>query len=181
MPIDIRVLGDPQSCSDCADSLASLAAGVHANRQSFVAAVSQSEREWRGEAGDEFRTRIGAMEGGTDVIAAQAGSAARALRSFADGLAAVTTRMRQAVEIATRAGLPVTPEMIGDPIDVDPTQSQAMHARQAAAYDEALEMAVEGRDIEQVAHTVLEQSLSAVQVLLDDAQAQWYWLTAFTI
>ncbi|TQF65786.1 hypothetical protein FK531_20365 [Rhodococcus spelaei] len=182
MPIDIRVAGDPASCTDCANSLAAVASGAEQQAHSFFDARDRSESQWHSKTGDEFRDRVGAMGTGTIDVADRAGELSKAIRVFADDLGTVQARMRQASEVAAVGGLAVTAESIGDPVDEgavgdDPARDE-LRARQTAAYQAALQLAEEAREIERSAHSVLNQTVEGTKMLVDDAKKQWQWLTA---
>ena len=84
MSIDTRVFGDPATCYTCADSLATLAAGVNQQLTSARAGRTESEHEFIGTTGDEFRRRLDSIISGTTEVADQTDAIATALRTFAD-------------------------------------------------------------------------------------------------
>ncbi|WP_305093351.1 hypothetical protein [Prescottella sp. R16] len=185
MPIEVFVPGDPRACRDCADRLEGLAAAVARQSTAFVKARWTSESEWQGSAGDGFRERISGMNVGASGIAESARTAAEHLRVFADGLETARARMGQAVEIADRAGLRVEsdgsgPVVIADPDEAvgDTIDAGVRAAQQRAAYDEAAEIAGDGRDAESAAHTALQGVLGEIDTAVQDMRAQWYWMAA---
>lgn len=186
MSIDTRVFGDPATCYTCADSLAAVAAGVNRQLASARAGRTESEHEFIGTTGDEFRRRLDSIISGTTEVADQTDAIATALRTFADQLVTTRARMTQAETTAAEAGLPVEFGIgIGEPIEIDPNSydlaPQVLRARQVAAYNAALELVVEGREIEGVAHSRFAEALRGPTTILKDAEAQWGWLLAFVV
>ncbi len=186
MSIDTRIFGDPATCYTCADSLAGLAAGVNQQLASARAGRAESEHEFIGTTGDEFRRQLDSMISGTTAVADQTDSIAAALRTFADQLVTARARMTQAETTAADAGIPVEFGIgIGEPIEIDPTSydvaPQVLRARQVAAYNAALEAAAEGREIEGAAHSRFAEALRGPTTILKDAEAQWGWLAAFAV
>ncbi|MDV2477665.1 hypothetical protein F8M49_23885 [Rhodococcus zopfii] len=186
MSIDTRIFGDPVTCYACADSLANLAAGVNQQLTSARAGRSESEHEFIGTTGDEFRRQLDSMISGTAAVADQTDAIAAALRTFADQLVTARARMTQAETTAADAGLPVEFGIgIGEPIEIDPTSydvaPQVLRARQVAAYNAALELVAEGREIEGAAHSRFAEALRGPTTILKDAEAQWGWLAAFAV
>lgn len=186
MSIDTRIFGDPVTCYTCADSLANLAAGVNRQLASARAGRTESEHEFIGTTGDEFRRRLDSIISGTTEVADQTDAIAAALRTFADQLVTARARMTQAETTAADAGLPVEFGIgIGEPIEIDPTSydvaPQVLRARQVAAYNAALELVAEGREIEGAAHSRFAEALRGPTTILKDAEAQWGWLAAFAV
>ncbi|MGW0027989.1 hypothetical protein [Rhodococcus sp. NPDC003383] len=186
MSIDTRVFGDPATCYTCADSLATLAAGVNRQLASARAGRTESEHEFIGTTGDEFRQRLDSIISGTTEVADQTDAIATALRTFADQLVTARARMTQAETTAAEAGLPVEFGIgIGEPIEIDPNSydvaPQVLRARQVAAYNAALELVAEGREIEGAAHSRFAEALRGPTTILKDAEAQWGWLLAFIV
>ena len=186
MSIDTRVFGDSATCYTCADSLAALAAGVNRQLASARAGRTESEHEFIGTTGDEFRRRLDSIISGTAEVADQSDAIATALRTFADQLVTARARMTQAETTAAEAGLPVEFGIgIGEPIEIDPNSydlaPQVLRARQVAAYNAALELVAEGREIEGAAHSRFAEALRGPTTILKDAAAQWGWLLAFVV
>ena len=186
MSIDTRIFGDPVTCYTCADSLANLAAGVNRQLASARAGRTESEHEFIGTTGDEFRRRLDSIISRTTEVADQTDAIAAALRTFADQLVTARTRMTQAETTAADAGLPVEFGIgIGEPIEIDPTSydvaPQVLRARQVSAYNAALELVAEGREIEGAAHSRFAEALRGPTTILKDAEAQWGWLAAFAV
>ena len=84
MSIDTRVFGDPATCYTCADSLAAVAAGVNRQLASARAGRTESEHEFIGTTGDEFRRRLDSIISGTTEVADQTDAIATALRLSPD-------------------------------------------------------------------------------------------------
>ncbi|MDH6282276.1 hypothetical protein [Prescottella agglutinans] len=189
MPIQLRVQGDQAACRECADRLQALTGGVSDHARAFEDARGKSESEFRGTAGDKFRDRVTAMNRGTSQVAESAGSAAAAIRAFADELETAKNRMRQAVDIATAAGLDVqmdlgTPVFIEDPSPIADTgdiDAGMRAAQQRAAFEAAAEMAASGRDAESQAHATLQGILAEVSAAVRDMRAQWYWMAGAAV
>lgn len=186
MSLDTRIFGDHASCHACADSLTALSTGVHDHLKSARDARTESEYEFKSDAGDTFRARLDHVVSGTAEAADQIGVIAGALRAFADDLATVKARMTQAESIAAEAGIPVEFGVaIGDPLDVDPNSydisAQARRAHQIVAYEASADLVAEGRGIEATAHSRLAEVLRGPTTILKDAEAQWGWLVAHTV
>ncbi|MGW0018257.1 hypothetical protein ACWDUD_07995 [Rhodococcus sp. NPDC003382] len=147
---------------------------------------TESEHEFIGTTGDEFRRRLDSIISGTTEVADQTDAIATALRTFADQLVTARARMTQAETTAAEAGLPVEFGIgIGEPIEIDPNSydlaPQVLRARQVAAYNAALELVAEGREIEGAAHSRFAEALRGPTTILKDAEAQWGWLLAFIV
>jgi uncharacterized protein YukE len=192
--IDLRVLGDVQSCRNTAEQLTSLAEGAIQGGTAFHTARSESETLWTGQAGDAFRERLQPLAAGVDDIADHSRTAGQALHQFADDLTTVNARMGQARSIATAAGLRVSGDAILEPEAPTPqgpnangtkpaetpeyTAAIRNYQAQQAAYRSAAQTAQEARKIEQNAHGALGEKMSAFEAILKDANDQKYFLIA---
>ncbi len=186
MSLDTHVFGDPASCYACADSLATLATGVKDQLKSARDGRTESEYEFKGTAGDEFRTTLDRIIAGTTEAADEIDVVAAALRVFADELVTARARISQAETTASEAGIPVEfGTGIGEPIEVDPNSydvaPQVLRAKQLVAYEAAAALVAEGRGIEVAAHSRFAEALRGPTTILKDAQAQWGWPAAFTV
>ncbi|MEE2058229.1 hypothetical protein [Rhodococcus artemisiae] len=186
MSLDTHVFGDPASCYACADSLATLSTGVKDQLKSARDGRTESEYEFKGTAGDEFRLTLDRIIAGTTEAADQIDVVAAALRVFADELVTARARMSQAETTASEAGIPVEfGTGIGEPIEIDPNSydvaPQILRAKQVVAYETAAGLVAEGRRIEVTAHSTFAEALRGPTAILKDAQAQWGWLAAFTV
>jgi uncharacterized protein YukE len=168
--VDLRVAGDVQSCRDCATTLQSLGGGIINAATSFYRARSESETLWLGQGGDAFRDRMSPIATGTDQLADHTHEIGQALHAFADDLSTVHSRMDQARQVASDAGLAVNGDTIEAPQEPDQTQ--------AAAYAEASQTVSEARTLETAAHDTLERKLTSWGSIVEDLQGQWYWLAA---
>ncbi|MGH3834015.1 MAG: hypothetical protein ACRDRS_26855 [Pseudonocardiaceae bacterium] len=119
--LDLRVAGDLWSCRDTATQLRSLSSGIIDASTSFHQARGESETLWLGQAGDAFRDRIGPIATSTNQIADRTLEVSQGLHAFADDLSTVRSRMDQAREVATAAGLTVNGDTIEASLEPDPT------------------------------------------------------------
>jgi uncharacterized protein YukE len=138
--VDVRIAGDVQSCRDCATMLQSLGGGIISAATSFYRARSESETLWLGQGGDAFRDRMSPIATGTDQLADHTQAIGQALHAFADDLSTVRSRMDQARQVASDAGLAVNGDIIEAPPEPDQTQ--------AAAYAEVSQTVSEARDLD---------------------------------
>ncbi len=192
MGINIDVAGDENSCRAAAKSLTTLSQGIEAGGTSFHTALSESESDWQGQAGDAFRTRLQPVGQSVDTIASHTQTAAQALNSFADDLTTVKSRMNQARSIASSAGLTVNGTTIEEPTAPGPVQQSTAGAQpamtpqaaqavrnyqtQQQAYQQVQQTVTEARTIETNAHNTLGQQMNAWQTMAKDAWDQKYWL-----
>ncbi|QNG20077.1 hypothetical protein G4H71_14090 [Rhodococcus triatomae] len=152
-----------------------------------------SRSEWgKGDAGDNFRDRVDGVRDVSRKIADSANTVASAVEELASALTTVKCRMDLAASIAAHAGLVVEPrvvdpEWIGDPVRKVSTGPISLAdeielAKQQEAYAAALELASEGRVIEEEAHAALRQALtdeeSFLAMLRADLIANSPWLVA---
>ncbi len=197
MPIDLKVVGDENSCRSAADQLMSLADGITQGGTAFHTARSESETLWTGQAGDAFRARMQPAGEKTDDVADSSRTAAQNLHAFADDLTTVKARMTQARNIAASAGLTVNGDTIADPVappsppaqpsapggnssapNPGAVQAQQDYQRQQAAFQQARETVSDARKLEQSAHNTLEQKMNAWDTMLKDAADQRCWIAA---
>ncbi|RVW02276.1 WXG100 family type VII secretion target [Rhodococcus spongiicola] len=169
MPIYVRVDADPESCIECAVALDRLAEGVDRAARGFFDARDQSEEDWDGDAGDNFRTAVDKFGRSTVEMADRAGDLSTALRTFADEMNTVKERMTRAAAEALEAGLWVGPDVcfpdwIGDPEPLQPPvgpwsiDQLTQQAIKVAAYGVALESVAEARGKERLAHEDLRKA-----------------------
>ncbi len=186
MSLDTHVFGDPASCYVCADSLASLAAGVNDQLKSARDGRTESEYEFKSTAGDKFRSTLDRIITGTTEAADRIAVIAAALRVLADEFVTARARMSQAEETASEASIPVEfGTGIGDTVEVDQSSydvaPQILRAKQVVAYETAAGLVAEGRGIEVAAHSTFAEALRGPTTILKNAEAQWGWLAAFTV
>lgn len=178
MPIDILVVGDPQSCRDCASALTAMQHSIDGTATSFKSAVDQSHHDWRGGGGDGFRGRIGKMQSSTSAATGQLATGAAALNAFADDLTTAKGLMGKAREIAAGAGIATNDALIADPVQPPPDASaevKAQFAKQLTAYNGAASMAKDAREAERNAHANLQKQATGLRMLWDDAKKDPWW------
>ncbi|MGH3720729.1 MAG: hypothetical protein ACRDRI_18160 [Pseudonocardiaceae bacterium] len=193
--LDLRVAGDVRSCRDTATQLRSLSAGIIDASTSFHRARTESETLWLGQGGDAFRDRMSPIATSTDQIADRTREVSQGLHAFADDLSTVHSRMDQARQVATAAGLTVNGDSIEAPQEPDhpvgfigPVAVPADDPRyaatittyqaQSAAYAEAAQTVSEARAIETAAHDDLQRKFTSWGTVVEDIKDQWYWLAA---
>ncbi len=176
MSLDTHVFGDPASCYVCADSLASLAAGVNDQLKSARDGRTESEYEFKSTAGDKFRSTLDRIITGTTEAADRIAVIAAALRVLADEFVTARARMSQAEETASEASIPVEfGTGIGDTVEVDQSSydvaPQILRAKQVVAYETAAGLVAEGRGIEVAAHSTFAEALRGPTTILKNAEA----------
>lgn len=113
--LNIEVVGDSDSCRTNATWLKALAHSVGELESAFGRTGSQSESFWRGAASDAFRGSMSNAKGNASHVGDIAFKAAQALSKFAVDLDTVKSRMNQAKQVASQAGLAVTDNEIQPP------------------------------------------------------------------
>ncbi|MEJ2866353.1 hypothetical protein WCD74_01165 [Actinomycetospora sp. OC33-EN08] len=148
MPIDTHVEADEAACSETSRRLDAVATAGEQSATQVAAARNASNDCWTGEAGEAFRDRMTALGQGGDTVAEQARAGSRALADFSAAVSAVRATMTQARADAAAAGLPVTGDVIGDPVpaplgppvpgrEAAQLQAEAAAADQRAAFERA--------------------------------------------
>lgn len=115
MTLDLTVRGDPDALRASATALAGTGAAMQGAGDAVVHSRNSSHDVWQGDAGDGFRRAMSTVGPQVDGIAEDHAGMCRALQQHAGDLDSTTRRMEQARAIATRAGLPITGNVIGDP------------------------------------------------------------------
>lgn len=182
MPLDTEVKGDPTSIRASADWLGNASTGVQGSGDQTQRANGASETGWVGAAGDGFRRLATRMRRSIDDLAHDLSGTRDALDTHAGDLDEVNREMAHARQIATTAGLTVTPTAILEPgpapappgalpANATPAQrgthDQAVaagqaHARQAQAYQQAQDIVYRARDKETESQGALEQYLNGL-------------------
>ncbi len=168
------MFGNIASCFQCADALKKLGEGADANAGRLDDSKSKSESEWeKGAAGDAFRERISDIRKQAERVSDESEKAGKALNTFSEELLTIKQRMEDAARVAIDAKLHVTfnggnaewifdpaPQPMG-PLTADARNAfAAQHAKQVAAYSEALTIAGDARNKEMAAMNKLRQELA---------------------
>ena len=168
--LNTEVVGDPESCRANATWLKTLAHGVGDLQAAFGRTGSQSETFWHGAASEGFRHSVANSKTNAQHVADAATKVARALSKFADDLDTVRSRMNQARQVASAAGLTVTdkeiqppgagPEAAQEPGGVDGTGTgEADHQAEVAAFNEVTGTIGAARGDERAAHEALQSAV----------------------
>jgi hypothetical protein len=182
MPLNIRVEGDSAGIRASSQWLRAMERSVHDVGTSVHGARTDSEWGWSGAAGNGFRHSMGGAGTAIDGLSTDCGATARALDVHADDLDTVSSRMRQAVDIARESGLRTSGDTIFEPgpAPAEPTPlpstrpasaaeyaahaqaaaAQQTHLQQVVAYQQAGQVVVAARDIETASQRVLTRFLS---------------------
>lgn len=183
-PLNTEVHGDAAACRAVSQWFKDASHGVHDAGTAMNRSRSESESFWEGLAGDSFRSDVRAKAHEADQVVDAAEQFSQGISTFADGLDTARARMRQAREVATRAGLTVTateilppgpepqPSPAQPPGGSDPHSTQRydenmrsftaaydQHKAMTAAFDEASDTVGQGREREQDAHRSLRDAL----------------------
>ena len=168
--LNTEVVGDPASCRSNANWLKSLGHGVDDLQAAFGRTGSQSETFWHGAASEGFRHSMANSKANAQHVADAATKAAQALSKFADELDTVRSRMDQARQVASTAGLKVTDKEIQPP-DAGPNAAQepegvdrantgdADHQAKVAAFNEVSGTISAARGDERAAHEALQSTM----------------------
>lgn len=165
MPLNTEAKGDPHSLRATAGWLTARSGDTHDTGAQVYGARGDSESAWRGNAAEGFRTTMTKAGQKIDQLGGDLDSTSGALRTHADDLDTVKSRMEQAREIARGGGLTVSGNMIEEPgpAPVAPTplptdkpatpeqqathsaatQAQSAYAAKVKAYQEASKVVVE--------------------------------------
>lgn len=147
-PLNIEVASDPATCRASATAMHELSAGIGGLGDTF-GGVSGRSGFWGGQAGETFRGIVNNARGNCDHVERTAQQLSQGLTVFADEIDTVKSRMAQASQVASTAGLQVTEGMIhppgpapgpapGTPAPNAPPE-QAQQHQQAAADHQAAE------------------------------------------
>lgn len=115
MPLGLEVKGDPAGIRASAGWLGAAAGTVAETGTQVYRARSSSAQGWQGAAGEGFRGAMTKVGGKTDELSGDLGATRDALHRHADDLDTVRSRMGQARQIASAAGLPVNGDLIAEP------------------------------------------------------------------
>lgn len=187
MPTDTHIDSDSASCRAVAAWLTTVGQAATGTASTINANRQASEGGWRGRAGDGFHDRAGQLTTTGDDLADSARTGSRALDDFAAAVDAVKNTMAQARSIAAAAGLPVTGEMIEDPLAAlgrlparappaaVASRQQAADAAsaQAAAYAQAAQLAQDARTRYEQAQDQLRSALKGPTDIFDSAGFKW--------
>ncbi|MGH3940877.1 MAG: WXG100 family type VII secretion target [Pseudonocardiaceae bacterium] len=113
--LNTEVKSDPASCRATAAWLSRLTPGVAEAGDAIHGARSASESCWQGAAAEAFRDSLNPIRKDSDELAAISDRVRQALEIFADEIDTVRARLRQAREVAVAARLIVTPTAILPP------------------------------------------------------------------
>ena len=196
--LDTQVDGDIGSVRAAADGIGTLGGGLDGAGSGFSSALSQSEAQWSGSAGDAFRGKITSAQQATRLAATATRQVHAAMHTFADQMDQVKAKMAQATSIASGAGLSVSgtgieqPQPPATPPNVCYTPSGAaqmatqFHAavakyqRQLAAYRHAEQIIKQARQEEQQAHAALQRENDEAENLLTELKDHKYWIAGDT-
>lgn len=168
MPIDTEVKPEPAGIRAVADWLTGRSDDAHGTGSQVYGARNDSEGSWEGAASDGFRATMTRAAQQIDGLAGDLKETSSALKTHADDVDTVKSRMSQAMEIARGGGLTVNGHVIEDPgpAPADPiplptdkpatpkqqeihdqaTQAQSAHAMKVQKYVEAADVATQARD-----------------------------------
>jgi hypothetical protein len=164
MPIDTHVDADPASCRNTARWLDGVSRAGEGAADEVVGARNASFDCWSGPAGDAFRDQAGRIGTAGDTTSAQARIGGQALDDFAVSAQGVLDAMTRARADAAAAGLPVTGELIGDPVAVvppplpTPPDGTLLPPEQVAAHQQATDAASAQRAAFEHARQVTEEA-----------------------
>lgn len=194
MSVETHVDGNVKSCRTVATELRNLGQGIDIGGNTLRRAAGDSEEEWKGRAGDAFRRFMNPVTHSCTRVAAETDGAGQALDTFSDDLDTVKSRMAQARQVASGAGLTVNGETIEEPRHPGPgpqpgpngeppaSGEVAAHNRavsafnhQEKAYREVSQTAAEARQIERAAHETLNRRMNAWQESLDEIRHSSAW------
>ncbi|SFQ32455.1 hypothetical protein SAMN05421810_106129 [Amycolatopsis arida] len=182
MTLNIHVEADPDSLRATATAMRAAGQSVEEVADSVLAASRRAYDGWTGDGSSGFHGAMGDLRPGADGLADGWIGTAAALELHAADIDTVRARMRQAVEIATAAGLPCTDTTIHDPgpppprpepLPADATKSQfegygfaqdrwLAWVERAKAYAECSAVVIEARQIENDSQTLLLKYLGNV-------------------
>jgi len=152
---------------------------IHAAGTAAIRARTNAELDWHGSSGEAFQGVMSRAGTGIDDVSTDMASAKNAVSVFADDMATVESRMRQARDVASAAGLQVTKTEIKEPGQgpaaptplpaggsATPAQQEAFTAAQAAvadhqakvnAYHQAAEIVADARTKQNAALDLLSK------------------------
>jgi uncharacterized protein YukE len=177
MPLNIEVKADTAGLRDLASWFGTGAESMHNAGTAAIGARTSSEQDWGGASGAAFQGVMSRTSTGIDDVSADMTSAQTTVSTFADDMDTVKSRMGQARDVASAAGLVVTDTEIMEPgppppgpqpLPTDgsatPEQQQAntaaqsavaAHEAQVAAYNQAAQIVTEARGKENAALNLL--------------------------
>jgi uncharacterized protein YukE len=196
--LNTQVAGDIGSVRAAAGGIGALGSGLDAAGVGFGSALSQSESQWSGGAGDAFRGKITSARQATRLAVTATHQVRDAMHAFADQMDQVQARMTQARSIAAGAGLAVSgngieqPKPPAAPPNVCYSPSGAAQAaaqfhaavanykRQFAAYQKAEQIIKQARQEENQAHVALRNANDEAENLFTELKNNKYWIAGET-
>jgi uncharacterized protein YukE len=196
--LDTRVDGDTDSVRTTADGIGTLGGGLDGAGAGFSSALSQSESQWSGSAGDAFRGKVTSAQQATRLAATATRQVHDAMHAFANQMDQVKAKMAQATSIASGAGLSVNGNSIEQPQQpaappnacYSPSGAAQMAARfhaavakyqrQLAAYRHAEQIIKQARQQEQQAHAALRKENTEAESLFTELKDHKYWIVGDT-
>jgi uncharacterized protein YukE len=196
--LNTQVAGDIGSVRGAAGGIGALGSGLDAAGAGFGSALSQSESQWSGGAGDAFRGKITSARQATRLAVTATHQVRDAMRAFANQMDQVQARMTQARSIAAGAGLAVSGNGIEQPkppaappnVCYSPSgaarEATQFHAavakykRQLAAYQKAEQIIKQARQEENQAHVALRNANDEAENLFTELKNNKYWIAGET-
>ncbi|HYS41369.1 MAG TPA: hypothetical protein VEO01_37615 [Pseudonocardiaceae bacterium] len=196
--LNTQVDGDTGSVRAVAGGIGALGGGLDAAGAGFGSALSQSESQWSGSAGDAFRGKITSAHQATRLAVTATRQVHAAMHAFADQMDQVKAKMTQARSIASGAGLTVSGNAIEQPkppaappnICYSPSGAAqvaaqfhaavAKYKRQFAAYQKAEQIIKQARQEENQAHAALKNANNEAENLFTELKNNKYWIAGDT-
>lgn len=177
MSLNIKIDADIDGLRGLADWFGAGAEAVHNAGSATISAKGDAEHDWKGASGQSFHAVMAKASTGIDGVSGDMTASRTAVSAFADDIATVKSRLGQARDVATAAGLEVTDTEIKDPgpapaspapLPADgsatPERRQAFtsaqsavsdHQAKVAAFNQASQIVTEARGKENVAMSQL--------------------------